>query len=155
MPIFFAVIVGVIALDQASKWWIMHHFLLWESRELIPHLFNLTYMTNNGAAFSMLAGQPAQRRQYFFLALTVVALVCIVIAQRGYGRRSSWYTVALGLIAGGALGNMIDRIHFGFVVDFLDVYVRLYHWPAFNVADSAITVGVILFIVKNLLFDHD
>ncbi len=153
MPIFLVVIAGVVALDQASKLWIMQHFLLQESREVIPHLFNLTYMTNNGAAFSILAGQPAQWRQYFFLGLTVVALIGILIAQRSYGRRSAWYTVALGLIAGGALGNMIDRIRFGFVVDFLDVYLRTYHWPAFNVADAAITVGVTLFIVKNILFD--
>lgn len=153
MPIFLVVIAGVVALDQASKLWIMQHFLLQESREVIPHLFNLTYMTNNGAAFSILAGQPAQWRQYFFLGLTAVALIGIFIAQRSYGRRSAWYTMALGLIAGGALGNMIDRIRFGFVVDFLDVYFRTYHWPAFNVADAAITVGVTLFIVKNILFD--
>jgi signal peptidase II len=145
----------VVCLDQATKFWIMHHFTLYESRVVIPDLFNLTYLTNNGAAFSILAGQPALWRQVFFLGTAGVALVFIWMAQRSYGRRSLWYMVAFALIAGGAIGNMVDRLRFGFVIDFLDVYVGSYHWPAFNIADSAITVGVILFIVKNLLFDRD
>ena len=122
---------------------------------VIPDLFNLTYLTNNGAAFSILAGQPALWRQVFFLCTACAALVFIWIAQRSYGRRSLWYTVALSLIAGGAIGNLIDRVRFGFVIDFLDVYVGSSHWPAFNVADSAITVGVLVFIVYNLLFDRE
>ncbi len=154
MLVFFSIILAVICLDQASKFWIMHHFVLHESRVVIPDLFNLTYLTNNGAAFSILAGQPALWRQVFFLCTATAALVFIWIAQRSYGRRSLWYTVALSLIAGGAIGNMIDRIRFGFVIDFLDVFVGSHHWPAFNIADSAITVGVLVFIVNNLLFDR-
>ncbi|MGE4559786.1 MAG: signal peptidase II [Desulfobulbus sp.] len=154
MLAFFTLILTVVCLDQASKFWIMHHFVLHESRVVIPDLFNLTYLTNNGAAFSILAGQPALWRQVFFLGTAGVALIFIWMAQRSYGRRSLWYTVALALIAGGAIGNMIDRIRFGFVIDFLAFYVGQYHWPAFNVADSAITVGVTLFIVNNLLFDR-
>ncbi|MDD2463280.1 MAG: signal peptidase II [Desulfobulbus sp.] len=152
---FFTIILAVICLDQASKFWVMQHFLLHESRVVIPDLFNLTYLTNNGAAFSILAGQPALWRQVFFLCTAAVALVFIWIAQRSYGRRSLWYTVALSLIAGGALGNIIDRLRFGFVIDFLDVYVGSHHWPAFNIADSAITVGVLVFILTNLLFDRE
>ncbi|MGD9948340.1 MAG: signal peptidase II [Desulfobulbus sp.] len=155
MLTFFTLILAVVCLDQASKFWIMHHFVLHESRVVIPDLFNLTYLTNNGAAFSILAGQPALWRQVFFLCTAGVALIFIWIAQRSYGRRSLWYTAALSLIAGGAIGNIVDRIRFGFVVDFLDVYVGSHHWPAFNVADSAITVGVIVFIVNNLLFDRE
>jgi signal peptidase II len=155
MLAFFSIILTVVCLDQATKFWIMHHFTLYESRVVIPDLFNLTYLTNNGAAFSILAGQPALWRQVFFLGTAGVALVFIWMAQRSYGRRSLWYMVAFALIAGGAIGNMVDRLRFGFVIDFLDVYVGSYHWPAFNIADSAITVGVILFIVKNLLFDRD
>ncbi|ADW18534.1 lipoprotein signal peptidase [Desulfobulbus propionicus DSM 2032] len=154
MLFFFTVILTVIGLDQATKFWIMHHFVLHESRVVIPDLFNLTYLTNNGAAFSILAGQPALWRQVFFIAAAGAALVFIWIAQRSFGRRSMAYTLGLALIAGGAIGNLIDRIRFGFVIDFLDVYVGTYHWPAFNIADSAITVGVILFIVNNLLFDR-
>lgn len=155
MLAFFTIIVAVVCLDQATKLWIMDHFVLHESRVVIADLFNLTYLTNNGAAFSILAGQPALWRQIFFLCTAGAALVFIWIAQRSYGRRSLWYTVALSLIAGGAIGNMIDRIRLGFVVDFLDVYVGTSHWPAFNIADSAITVGVLVFIVNNLLFDRE
>lgn len=155
MLAFFTIIVAVVCLDQVTKLWIMDHFVLHESRVVIADLFNLTYLTNNGAAFSILAGQPALWRQIFFLCTAGAALVFIWIAQRSYGRRSLWYTVALSLIAGGAIGNMIDRIRLGFVVDFLDVYVGTSHWPAFNIADSAITVGVLVFIVNNLLFDRE
>jgi signal peptidase II len=151
---FFSIIAAVICVDQASKLWVMDAFALYESRVIIPDLFNLTYLTNNGAAFSILAGQPALWRQVFFIAAASAALIFIGIAQRSFGRRSGLYTVALALIAGGAIGNLIDRVRLGFVVDFLDVYIGQHHWPAFNIADSAITVGVTLFIVKNLLFDR-
>jgi signal peptidase II len=102
----------------------------------------------------MLAGQPALWRQVFFMGAAGAALVFIGLAQRSFGRNSALYTVALALIAGGAIGNLIDRIRFGFVIDFLDVYVGTHHWPAFNVADSAITIGVILFLFKNLLLER-
>lgn len=151
---FFLIIVAVVLVDQASKLWIVQHFVLHESREILPGLFNLTYLTNNGAAFSLLAGQPALWRQVFFLVVAGVALVCIWFAQRTYGRRHRCYAMGLALIAGGAVGNLIDRVRLGFVVDFLDFYLGASHWPAFNVADSAITVGVTLFIITNLLLDR-
>ena len=151
---FFFTIAAVICIDQATKVWIMDHFALFESKMIIPDLFNLTYLTNNGAAFSILAGQPALWRQIFFVGAACAALVFIWIAQRSFGRRSGVYSMALALIAGGAIGNLIDRIRLGFVVDFLDFYIGRHHWPAFNVADSAITIGVTLFILKNLLFDR-
>ena len=155
MLVFFPIILAVLCLDQATKWWIMHNFVLHESRVVIADFFHLTFLTNNGAAFSMLAGQPALWRQVFFLTAASAALVFIWIAQRSFGRRSMRYTVALALIAGGAIGNVVDRIRFGFVIDFLDVFIGQYHWPAFNIADSAISVGVVLFIVHNLLFDRE
>lgn len=154
MLLFFAVIVAVVGLDQVTKLWIVQHFALHESREVIPGLFNLTYLTNNGAAFSILAGQPAVWRQAFFIGASTVALVLIWLGQRSYGPRSRWYSLSLALIAGGAIGNLIDRIRLGFVVDFLDVYLGTYHWPAFNVADSAITVGVLIFFLSNLVLDR-
>lgn len=154
MVSFFSIILAVVCADQVSKYWIVEHFTLHESKVVIPEFFNLTYLTNNGAAFSILAGQPAMWRQVFFVGAACVALTIIWIAQRSYGRRSRLYSVAFALIAGGAIGNLIDRIRLGYVVDFLDVYVGQYHWPAFNIADSAITVGVTLFIVHNLLFDR-
>jgi signal peptidase II len=152
--IFFSIILAVVCADQATKVWIENHFALFESRVVIPELFSLTYLTNNGAAFSMLAGQPALWRQIFFIGAACAALVFIWIAQRTFGRTSSLFTVSLALIAGGAIGNLIDRIRLGHVVDFLDFYLGQSHFPAFNVADSAITVGVTIFIIQNLLLDR-
>ena len=154
MTAFLLVILAVVGLDQASKLWIVQHFALYESREVLPGFFNLTYLTNNGAAFSILAGQPALWRQTFFIGAASVALVLILIVRRGYASQSGWYNLALALIAGGAIGNLIDRIRLGHVIDFLDFHVGASHWPAFNVADSAITVGVVLFILRNLVFDR-
>ena len=154
MGSFLAVILAVVALDQASKLWVVHHFALYDSHPVIPGLFNLTYLTNNGAAFSILAGQPALWRQAFFIGAALVALVLLVIARRSYGRQSTWYNLALALIAGGAIGNLIDRVRLGHVIDFLDFYLGSSHWPAFNIADSAITVGVLLFVFKNLLLER-
>lgn len=154
MGSFFGIILAVVAVDQATKFWIFHNFALYESKVLISGFFNLTYLTNNGAAFSILAGQPALWRQVFFMGAAGAALVFIWLAQRSFGRNSTLYTVALSLIAGGAIGNLIDRIRFGFVIDFLDIYIGTHHWPAFNVADSAITVGVVLFIFKNLVLER-
>lgn len=152
--LFFAILLAVVGIDQATKIWVVRHFALYESLEIVPGFFNLTYLTNNGAAFSILAGQPAKWRQLFFIGAGGVALVIIWLSQRSFGRTSAVYTLALALIAGGAIGNLIDRIRFGFVIDFLDVFVRSHHWPAFNVADSAITIGVCLFIVKNLILER-
>lgn len=154
MIAFFAIILTVVCADQASKVWIVQNFTLYQSLPVIDGLFNLTYLTNNGAAFSILAGQPALWRQVFFVTAACAALVFIGIAQRSFGRQSRVYSTALALIAGGAIGNLIDRLRLGHVVDFLDVYIGSYHWPAFNVADSAISIGVTLFIIKNLLFDR-
>lgn len=150
----FIVVLLVAVLDQATKIWIVQHFDLYETREIVPGFFNLTYLTNNGAAFSMLAGQPALWRQLFFICATIIAMFIIVIAHRSYSRESNWYSVALSLIAGGAIGNLIDRVRLSYVIDFLDVYVGTSHWPAFNIADSAITVGVILFIVTNVILER-
>lgn len=151
---FIGIILVVIGIDQATKLLIFHNFSLYESKVVIPGFFHLTYLTNNGAAFSMLAGQPALWRQIFFMVAAGAALVFIGLAQRSFGRHSTFYTVALALIAGGAIGNLIDRIRFGFVIDFLDVFMGSHHWPAFNIADSAITIGVTLFIFKNLVLER-
>jgi len=150
---FVMLIVLVIVLDQLSKLWIVGNFSLYESLPLIPGFFSLTYLTNTGAAFGILAGQPALWRQIFFVGVGLVALVVICFMYRRLRNDSTWYEVALAFIAGGAIGNLVDRLRLGSVVDFLDVYVGTHHWPAFNVADSAITVGVAIFLVMNIFFD--
>ena len=151
---FLTLLVLVVIADQLSKQWVFTSFTLYESRAIIPGFFNLTYLTNNGAAFSILAGQPAVWRQVFFIGAACVALVAIFVFQRSYGRQHFIYSLALSLIAGGAIGNLIDRIRLGFVIDFLDVYIGNSHWPAFNVADSAITVGVVLFLGANFILER-
>ena len=152
---FIATLCGVVGADQLTKLLVVHSFALYESREIIPGFFNLTYLVNNGAAFSILAGQPALWRQAFFITAAAIALILIGVAQRSFGRQSKVYSLALALIAGGAIGNLIDRIRLGHVIDFLDVYAGSYHWPAFNVADSAICIGVALFLIKNTIQDRN
>ncbi len=141
----------VVVVDQLTKLWVVQSFRLYESMEVIPNFFNLTYLTNKGAAFGFLAGVTSAWRHYFFLILVSVALALLCLAWFRMRKDHRFYGPALALIAGGAIGNLIDRVRFGKVVDFLDFYVAGYHWPAFNVADSAITVGVILFLVANFL----
>jgi signal peptidase II len=141
----------VIVLDQLTKIWVVKSFQLYESLEIIPNFFNLTYLTNKGAAFGFLAGVTASWRHYLFLVLASVALVLLVVAWRRMHKDHPFYGPALALIAGGAIGNVIDRVRLGAVVDFLDFYVAGHHWPVFNVADSAITAGVALFLLTNFL----
>lgn len=153
--IFFLIIASVVLLDQLTKAWVMHSFALYESKEVIAGLFNLTYLRNTGAAFSMFAGQAGMGRRIFFIGIALAALLVIVILYYHAARKFRLYTIGLGLIAGGALGNLIDRVRFGSVVDFLDFYITTHHWPSFNVADSAITVGVGLVLLHTLFFDGE
>ena len=153
LALFAAVFLGTLVLDQASKLWIVSQFSLYESREILPGFFNLTYVTNNGAAFSILAGQPAAWRQVFFVLINLVALAAIGVFQYRIGRYSRLYTVALALIAGGAAGNLTDRLRLSHVIDFLDLYIGTHHWPAFNIADAAINVGVALFLLNSLILE--
>ncbi len=145
-----SIIWGVVALDQATKWWVMATFKLYELREIIPGLFNLVYLHNTGAAFSLLSSVEGAWKQWFFVVVAIAALGFILVLFKQHCVANMAYTVALGLIGGGAIGNLIDRLRFGSVVDFLDFYIAGHHWPAFNVADSAICVGVGLFLFRNL-----
>uniref|UniRef100_UPI004057931C signal peptidase II n=1 Tax=Candidatus Electrothrix sp. TaxID=2170559 RepID=UPI004057931C len=147
---FFIIMVLVIVGDQLTKLWVLDNFALYDSRVIIPGFFNLTFLRNSGAAFGMLSGMPLLWRQIFFITIAVVALVALVLMQRRMGKENSWYTVCFALIGGGAVGNVVDRVLYGSVVDFLDVYIGKYHWPAFNVADSGITVGVTIFLLLQI-----
>ncbi|NMM38814.1 MAG: lipoprotein signal peptidase [Glaciimonas sp.] len=137
----------VILLDQLSKITITKLFTYGESLAVTP-FFNLVLAYNKGAAFNFLAAESGWQR-YFFTAVGVVAaLVIIYMLRRHAGQRQ--FCWALALILGGAIGNVIDRIMYGHVIDFLDVYVAGWHWPAFNLADSAIFIGAALFILDEL-----
>lgn len=150
---FCLLIILVIVLDQLTKLWIVGNFSLYESQAIIPGFFSLTYLTNTGAAFGILAGKATVWRQAFFIGVAIVAFGFIIYMYRRLKDESVWYEISLAFIAGGAVGNLIDRVRLGSVIDFLDVYVGTHHWPAFNIADSAITVGVTILLVKNLFFD--
>jgi signal peptidase II len=151
---FFTILLLVVVCDQLTKLWILQNFALYDSTVIIPGLFNLTFLRNTGAAFGMFAGHPALFRQLFFITMAVVALVVIILMQRKLGSQNSWYTISLAFISGGAVGNLIDRIAYGSVIDFLDVYIGSHHWPAFNIADSGITVGVCIFLITQFLEDR-
>jgi len=141
---------AVVIVDQLTKLWIMTTFALHGQQKIIPGFFDLVYVTNTGAAFGFLAGSKTWLRQAFFVGVAIVALIVIVFAYGHLKKQGRLFVYALGLIAGGAVGNLIDRLRFGSVVDFLDFYLGSYHWPAFNAADSAITVGVALFLLGTL-----
>lgn len=145
-------VVGIIVvLDQVTKLWIDSSMQLYQSEEIISGFFSLTYVRNTGAAFGFLAQTPEWFRQPFFFATTGIALIVLGIFFRRLDETEWLARLSITSILGGAIGNLIDRIRFGYVIDFLDVYWQGYHWPAFNVADSCITVGVIGLLWSSLV----
>ncbi len=139
---------AIVVLDQASKQIIESSFMLYETRELLP-LFNLTLAHNEGAAFSFLSDQSGWQR-WFLSAVAAVVTLVMVLWLRGLEQHERLTAMALGFIVGGAVGNLIDRLLFGYVIDFLDFYIGQRHWPAFNVADSAISIGVAIMLYEIL-----
>ncbi|MGE3667136.1 MAG: signal peptidase II [Steroidobacteraceae bacterium] len=140
----------VIAFDQASKAWIERHFQLYESVTLLPVL-DITRLHNPGAAFSFLAGAGGWQR-WFFTALALTVSVGIFAWLRSvHARAQAWLACGLALILGGALGNVIDRMRHGFVIDFVHVHWHDAWFPAFNVADAAISVGAACLIVDAIV----
>jgi signal peptidase II len=134
----------IVVFDQATKLYVDARFELYESIPVIPGWFHLTYIRNKGAAFGIFADGAV--RIPFFITVTFIALLVIFWYMRRLRADQRLAAFSLALIFAGALGNLIDRLRFGEVIDFLDVFWRHYHWPAFNVADSAICVGVTLLI---------
>jgi signal peptidase II len=139
----------VVVLDQVTKYIVEKQVRLFEVITVIPGFFNITHVRNKGAAFSLFASSPMVFRSLFFIAVSIIAVVVLVFLIRKTNERLQ--VAAFSLIAGGAVGNLIDRIRYGEVVDFIQWYVKSYYWPSFNVADSAITVGVVL-LAYDMLF---
>ncbi len=133
------IVLSVVVLDQVTKYLIMAHLPLFDSREIFPFL-HIVHVRNTGAAFGMFKSLGST----FFIILSAVAIIFIVhlLAKRTYS------SLGLSLILGGATGNLIDRLLYGKVVDFIDVSVGSYHWPAFNVADSSLTIGIAVILIK-------
>ena len=138
----------IVLLDQLTKQWILRHYALWDSTP-ITSFFNIVRAHNTGAAFSFLANHSGWQR-WLFVGIGVVATVLIVWQLRKYPTQKL-FCLALASILGGAIGNVLDRLMHGYVVDFLDFYWGSYHFPAFNVADMGITIGAALLIVDELL----
>ena len=138
----------IVILDQLTKQWISSSFSYGETLELLPCL-NLTLVHNLGAAFSFLSDAGGWQRWFFAIISIVVSVVLVVWLSRLPARQNLLAT-ALALVLGGAIGNLWDRVFLGYVVDFIDIYYQKYHWPAFNVADAAITIGAILLILESL-----
>lgn len=133
---------AIIALDQATKQLVATHFYLFQSVRLTGFL-NLTYVRNTGVAFSMFNQGP----RLVFIAVGVFISLAILVWLYRHPRDSRVTAVALSLILAGALGNVIDRALWGYVIDFIDFHVEQWHWPAFNVADSAVTIGAVLLVI--------
>lgn len=146
-------IAGVtIILDQLTKWWIV--FEVMSPPRVIPVFpsFNLVMGWNRGVSFGMFDSDSPQN-QWLLVALALVIVVVLLVWMKR--AESRLVTIAIGLIVGGAIGNVIDRLHFGAVADFLDFYIGAYHWPAFNVADTGITVGAVVLVLDSLFVSSE
>ncbi len=145
----FGLAAAVVLVDQISKWWALSVLAFRQPVEVLP-FFNLTLVFNRGAAFSFLAGAGGWQRLFFIgLALVIAAVLAVWLVRSAWRQR--WLAAGLALILGGAIGNVIDRIRFGHVVDFLDFHAAGWHWPAFNIADSAITIGAIVLLLTSIV----
>lgn len=146
--ILFLISFSVILLDQVTKYLITESFRLGDTLPIIPDFFNLSYVQNKGAAFGILATADPAFRVPFFMVVPILALISIGFLFKKIAKEDLRLAIALSLVIGGAIGNLIDRLLWGYVIDFLDFHWRWgYHFPAFNVADSAICVGVALVIL--------
>ena len=147
---FYIIALAIALLDQISKFYVQGTLRLGQVVPVIPSFFNLTHVLNPGAAFGFLSGAPAAIRHPLFTAISIFAVLFIMYYRARHRQMRLLPSVALACILGGAVGNLIDRLRLGVVVDFLDFYYGTYHWPAFNVADSAITIGVALMVLEIL-----
>ena len=141
----------IVALDRVTKLWIIRNILPGRGIVVIPKVFRLTHVLNTGAAFSMFesSASPLLVRN-LLIAFSIAAVVVVLVLLWRMGRGVSLTAIALALILGGAIGNLYDRIRYKYVVDFLEVHIVHYHWPDFNVADSAIVVGACLLLLEML-----
>jgi signal peptidase II len=137
--------VAIIILDQVTKQWVTMQFYLGESVPVIPGFFNFAYVRNTGAAWGMLGGLNG-----LLVGLSLVVLLILIFFRRSFLTDTLIHRLALAFMIGGIVGNLLDRVRLQYVVDFLDFYWRIHHFPAFNVADSAICIGVGLYMLSTL-----
>jgi signal peptidase II len=144
----FVLLIGlaIVLLDQFTKQWVRASLIYDESRPVIEGFFNLSYVRNDGAAWNILSGHGI-----VLILVSVAVLVLLFFYRRSFLQEQLSHKILLGLLVGGIVGNLIDRIRFGWVTDFLDFQFGSYNYPSFNVADSAICIAVVFYIVLNLL----
>jgi signal peptidase II len=151
----FAFVLGlaaaVVGLDQGSKWYVQSRMDLFQSIPVVDSIFHITYVRNSGGAFGLLRDASAALRLPFFIGVSVAAVGVLLYFVRHVAPRQYGILCALGAILGGALGNLIDRMRTGTVVDFFELNWRGWYWPTFNVADSFITTGVVFLVLHSLL----
>ena len=138
----------IVTIDQLTKIAIRDNMVLWTFKSVIPGFFNLVHVVNRGAAFGFLNNEDISWQRTFFIIVTLIALGAILPLLKSTDSKNFFRISGLGVIMGGALGNLIDRIIFSEVTDFLDFYIGPYHWPAFNVADIAICIGTFTIIAS-------
>lgn len=146
----YAVALAVIMVDQLTKWLVVTNMEIGERITVIESFFYLTSHRNSGAAWGILQGQMT-----FFYIITLIVVAFIIYYIQKFGKESKWLRLALALVLGGAIGNFIDRLFRQEVVDFFDVYFGTYDYPIFNIADSALVVGVILIFIYTLLDERN
>ena len=146
----------IIALDRITKFWVSHHIDEGSAITVIPHVFRISHVLNSGAAFSMFTDSPhPERTRWMLTAFSILAAIVVFVVLLRVGRRISMTSLSMALVLGGAIGNVWDRLRTGTVVDFLEVHIIHYHWPDFNVADSAIVIGGILLLLDSLRSRED
>jgi signal peptidase II len=152
LPWLLLISAAILAADRATKIWIASHIGIGDAVPVVPGVLRLTHWLNDGAAFSLFADTASpQKVRWALVIFTCVAALAVLVALVRLGSRITLSTVSLALILGGALGNVHDRIAYGSVVDFIEVHIFSYHWPDFNVADSAIVTGACLLLLDSLL----
>jgi signal peptidase II len=148
--LFIGVALIIFFLDQSSKWIAVNQIEAHQIFSVIPGFFNLVLVKNRGMAFGIFS-QARSGFYYFFLLATTIGVTGVILFFFFWIKEAQiWLTIGLSLILGGAVGNLVDRIRLGYVIDFLDFFVKDYHWPAFNVADSAVTIGT-LWLLFNII----
>ena len=143
----------ILVLDQWTKYLVQQRLLLHQIVKVIHGFFNLTHLRNTGGAFGIFGGEKGGVGSLFFIVVSFIAIGCILYFFLKLKENEKVLSLSLSLILSGAVGNLIDRFMYGEVVDFLDFYLFSYHWPAFNIADSAITIGISLMAFELLIQD--
>ena len=156
LPWLLLITAAIFSADRWTKTWVAQHISIGSAIPIFPGVLRITHWLNEGAAFSLFADTASPRTvRIALIVFTCVAASAVLVAMVRMGNRITVSTVALALILGGALGNVHDRVEYGSVIDFIEVHIFRYHWPDFNVADSAIVTGACLLLLDSLLPRRD